>query len=128
MSVTLAHYMAYPQPWERLSRAFERNPPEEDIINQFLDLFLLFQDPHAIYCTYNYFLELFTHGPILPNYLHIIYKHFHQNNVYGIHHSSLFHYYHTHPFGNRIFRTLEIKAVELYRAAQVQMEMEQIWM
>ena len=120
--------MTYRQPWASLSRAFEQNPPTEDMINEVFDLVLLFQDPHTIYSTYNYFLELFTHGPILPNYLHIIYKHFHQNNVYRIYHPSLFHFYHTHPFANRVFETLEAKAEELYWAGRFQMEMEQVWM
>ena len=119
--------MSNHQPWARLSREFERNPPTEYSITQALDLLLLIQTPQHVYQTYNYLLELFTHGPILPNYLHIIYKHFHQNNIYRINHSSLFHYYHKHPFANRIFSTLECKALDLYRAAHFQMEMELVW-
>jgi hypothetical protein len=119
--------MASQQPWAHLSREFERNPPMERSINASLDLVLLTQTSRDIYLIYNYLLELFTHGPILPNYIHIIYKHFHQNNIYRICNPSLFHYRWNSRFGNRIFETLEYKAPDLYRDACFQMEMEQVW-
>jgi len=120
--------MSNPQPWARLSREFERNPPTEYSIIQTLDLVLETQTPQDIFQVYDHILELFTHGPILPNYLYIIYKHFHQNNIYRMYYPSLYHYYHNHPFADRIFGTLERKAPDLYRAAQFQMDMELVWM
>jgi len=117
-----------PQPWARLSRYFERTPPTELSITQALDIILLNQTLQYKYEFYNGLLELFTHGPILPNYLRFIYKHFHQNNIYCINHPNLLHYYHNHPYAERIFLTLEHKGFELYRSTQFQMEMEQVWM
>lgn len=69
--------MSNHQPWARLLREFERNPPTEHSIIQSLNLVLPTQTPSHRYQIYNYILELFTHGRILPHYLHIIYKHFH---------------------------------------------------
>lgn len=120
--------MSNHQPWAHLSREFERNPPTEHSIIQTLNLVLDTQTPQRIYQVYNYLLELFTHGPVLPNYLHIIYKHFHQNNVYRINYPSLFRYYHDDPFAARTFETLERKAPDLYRDAILQMVTEQVWM
>ena len=120
--------MSNHQPWAPLSRVLQRNPPTEQSLIQAVNFVLQGQTPQQTYQIYNYLLELFTHGPILPNYLHIIYKEFHQNNIYRINHASLFHYYHDHPFAARIFSTLECKALDLYRAAHFQMEMEQVWM
>jgi len=116
------------QPWAALSREFERNPPTESSINQSLNLILLSQTPRDIYRIYNHLLELFTHGPILPGYIQIIYKHFHRNDVYRIRYSSLLHYRYRSRFGDRIFSTLQYKAPDLYRDACFQMAMEQILM
>lgn len=114
------------QSWAHLSHDFERNSPMEHSIIQILNLILDIQTPQHIYQVYNYLLKLFIHGPILPNYLHIIYKYFHQNNVYRINHLSLFHYFHDNPFVIRIFEILECKAPDLYRDAIFQMIIEQV--
>ena len=116
--------MSNHQPWARLSREFERNPPTEHSLNRALNLIRLTQTPRGVYNFYNYLLELFTHGPILPNYLYIVYGDFRRYDIYRIYHPSLVHYYINHPFAERIFSTLEDRAPELYRDARLQMEME----
>ena len=120
--------MSNHQAWASLSRDFERNPPTEHSIVQTLNHVLQLQTSQHVYQFYSYLLELFIHSSILPNYLHIIYKLFHQYNIYRINHVSLFHYLHENPFAARIFETLERKAPDLYRAALFQMDMEQVLM
>ena len=117
--------MSNHQPWARLSREFERNPPTERSIIRTLNFIRLSLPSQDVNQIYNHLLELFTHGPILPNYIHIIYNHFHQNDVYRINHLSLLHYYRNHPFATRIFLTLERKAPDLYITALFQMVREQ---
>lgn len=107
--------MANRQPWAALSRAFELNPSTEGSIDYVLDFVLLTRAPRDIYRVYDYLLELFTQGPVLPNYIHVIYRHFHRNNVYRIRYSSLYDYRWRSRFGERIFSTLERKAPDLYR-------------
>jgi hypothetical protein len=117
------------QPWTRVSRDFQRNPRiARRSIVQVLELVLRSHSLRRIYKIYNHILELFTHGPVLPNCLHVIYEHFHRNNVYRIRYTSLFAYYHFDRFAPRIFETLARKAPQLYRAAVSQMVMETVRM
>ena len=115
------------QPWAPLSREFERNPPSEESIIEILDR-LQTQPSPVVSQVYYYLLELFTHGPVLPRYLPIIFRQFHQRDVYMSDYPSLFDYYQFHPSARRVFETLERHAPELSSSAWFQIEMELDWM
>jgi hypothetical protein len=71
------------------SREFEQGSTTVDSINYTLYILVRSQISHVTFRAYDYHLELFTHGPILPYYIHIIYRHFQQNDIYGIYYQSL---------------------------------------
>ena len=115
------------QYWAPLSREFERNPPSEESIIQFLDL-LETQPSRVVSQVYYYILELFTHGPILPRYLPIIFRQFDQRNVRGPEYPTLYHYYQYHPSAHRVFETLERHDPDQFSSVWAQIEMEFTWM